>query len=113
MVRESIGINSDQSSSRFPVAPAETLAAARTITSDELDRFQFFAFDPGGAGRDVALPAASRSKGAVVYVANTADAAEVLSVKDGATTVVTPTQNEAAVVWCDGTSWFGLVGDFA
>ena len=44
-------------------------------------------------------------------VSNEADAAEVLTIRnDAAATIVTPTQNEAALLWCDGTSWYGLVG---
>ena len=96
---------------RMAVAPAETLAATRTITTAEIDRYQAFAFDPGGAGRDVNLPPEARSKGAFIYIANTADAAEILTIKeDGGTTICTPTQAETAVLWCDGTTWFGHVG---
>lgn len=110
-MREHIGINSETDSSRFPQKPVETLSAARTITVKEIDQYQGFAFDPGGAGRTVTLPAEAPSKGAVVFISNEADAAEILTIEnDAAATIVTPTQNEAAILWCDGTSWFGLVG---
>jgi len=89
----------------------ETLAGNRTITALEVQQYNAFAFDPGGAGRNVVLPAVASSAGLVLYIANTADAPEILTVQNaGAATIVTPTQAEAAIVWCDGVSWFGLVG---
>lgn len=113
-MREQIGINSETSSSRFPQKPVETLAGARTLTVDEIDQWQGFAFDPGGAARTITLPAESASKGAFITISNEADALEVLTIADdGAATIVTPTQNEAAILWCDGTSWYGLVGSTA
>lgn len=111
MVRERIGIASKESSSRFPAKALETLAANRTITLEELDRNQFFAFDPGGAGRNVVLPAEGDAEGAMIFISNEADALEVLTIQnDAAATIVTPTQAEAAVLWCDGVNWYGLVG---
>ncbi len=110
-MREHIGIDSETDSSRFPQKPVETLSGARTVTVAEIDQYQGFAFDPGGAGRTVTLPAEAASKGAVVFISNEADAAEILTIEnDAAATIVTPTQNEAAILWCDGTSWYGLVG---
>ena len=51
------------------------------------------------------------SAGLDFYIHNAADAAEVLTIKeDGGTTICTPTQNETAYVYCDGTTWRGLVG---
>ncbi len=111
MTRERIGINATATSSRFPAKTVETLSGTRTITLAEIDQYQSFAFDPGGAGRNVDLPAESACAGSLVFVSNEADAAEVLTIRnDGGGTIVTPTQNEAAVLWCDGTSWYGLVG---
>jgi hypothetical protein len=110
-MREVIGINSQTSSSRFPQKPLETLTGARTITVDEIDQYQGFAFDPGGSARTVTLPAEAASKGAFVTISNEADAAEIITIEnDGTDTIVTPTQNEAAILWCDGTSWYGMVG---
>ena len=61
--------------------------------------------DPGGSARDVTLPA--EEHGLCFLIANAADSAEALSVKDDAAgAVVTVSQNEAALVWCDGTSWY-------
>ena len=49
--------------------------------------------------------------GYVLFIANAADASEVLTIEDdGSNTLVTPAQNESAIIWCDGTAWHGLVG---
>lgn len=113
-MRERIATAPNGRSNRFSARPAETLAGARVLTFDEVERFQAFAFDPGGAGRNVDLPAEEACAGAYLYISNTADAAEVLTIRnDGGSTVVTPTQNECAFVWCDGVRWYGMVGDQA
>lgn len=66
----------------------------------------FQKLDPGGAGRDVDLPAEASSNGMMFRITNAADAAEDLTVKnDGGDTIVTVSQNEAVWVACDGTSW--------
>ena len=93
-------------------AAGETLTGARVITEAELLEASVFAFDPGGAGRNVDLPTATAAlKGQFVFIANTADAAEVLTIRNGgAGTVATPTQNEAAICVCTGLAWRGLVG---
>lgn len=109
-MREAIGIKSETDSSRFPAKPVETLSADRVITVDEINKYQAFAFDPAGA-RNVDLPAEAASKGAVVFISNEANAAEIITVRDdGGATLATPTQNEAGVFWCDGTTWYGFVG---
>lgn len=68
--------------------------------------------DPGGAARNVDLPPEDESAGVVLYITNTADAAEALTVREdaGSTTIVTIAQSEFAIVWCDGNNWRGLVG---
>ncbi len=78
---------------------AETLAASKTLTYQDS---QFQALDPGGSGRDVALPAAGARKGAFFWIANKANAAEALTLlqPDGSTNVCTIHQNEAAMVFC-------------
>lgn len=66
--------------------------------------------DPTTA-RDVILPAEADSDGLVFFIVNTANGAETITVKDdGSSTIVTPGQNENAIVFCDGTTWKGLVG---
>jgi hypothetical protein len=96
---------------RFSVKPNETLTGARVITLAEVEKFQAMAFDPGGAGRNVDLPPAAQCAGVLLMISNTADAAEILTIRTSAgATIVTPTQAEACLVWCDGTAWYGLVG---
>lgn len=113
-MREKIAVGSENSSSRFPVKAVETLAGNRTLTKAEIDAYQFMAFDPGGAGRNLVLPAEAESQGALLFVANKADGAEILTIQnDAPATVCTPTQGECAVLWCDGANWYGLVGAFS
>lgn len=95
---------------KMTAAAAETLAAARTLTAAEVQQYAVWTFDPGGAARTVTLPAAASNTGQFLWIANTADAAEVLTIADDTGTVCTPTQNESAVVWCDGTRWRGIAG---
>lgn len=92
---------------RTTEANTETLAGTKTLVVGDL-KMQIL--DPGGAGRDVVLPAVASSKDLMFIVRNSADAAEVLTIKDAAAaTICTPTQNETAFVWCDGAAWYGLV----
>lgn len=87
----------------------ETLAGTKTlVVSDATNQV----LDPGGSARTVTLPNEAASKGKLFHIANTADAAEVITLKssDGNTTIATPTQNETAYVWCDGTTWRAIVG---
>jgi hypothetical protein len=86
----------------------QTLAATKTLICDDP---YYQVLDPGGAGRDVVLPVEAASKGLSFHIKNSADAAEVLTIKasDGSTTVCTPTQSESALVTCDGTTWHGMV----
>lgn len=84
-------------------AATETLAAARPLTSADGN---FLKFDPGGASRDVTLVAEEGASGAFYWIANAADAAENLVLKnDAGSTIVTINQNESAVVWCSGSAW--------
>jgi hypothetical protein len=85
----------------------ETMAGNKTLTVDS-PTLQFL--DPTTA-RDVTLPAEADSDGLIFVICNTANAGEVITIKnDAAGTVCTPTQNESAIVFCDGTTWKGLVG---
>lgn len=87
-------------------ALAVTLAANFTMTA-AMPRLLFI--DPTAA-RDVLLP--PEELGANYIIVNTADAAEVITLKDdsGVTTVGTFTQNEIARVVSNGTGWFITVG---
>lgn len=81
-----------------------TLAGNLTLTKGYRS---VLGIDPGGAHRDVTLPAENISKGLRFKIVNRADAAENLVVKDdAAATIVTINQNEAADLWCDGTTWY-------
>lgn len=113
-MREAIATAPTARASRFTARPLETLSGARVLTIAEIEQWQAFAFDPGGAGRTVDLPAEEACKGVYLMISNKADAAEILTIRnDAGGTVVTPTQNEAAFIWCDGVAWYGLVGDQA
>ena len=86
----------------------ETLSGTKTMTHDDVE---LHFLDPGGAGRTVTLPPEEESAGLTFVIVNTADAAEVLTIEDdGSTTICTPTQNEVATLFCDGTTWAGSVG---
>lgn len=86
----------------------ETLAANKTLTV-ESPTLQFL--DPGGSARDLTLPAEADSDGLVFIIVNQSDDTEIITIKDDAGgTVCTPTQAEAAVLVCDGTTWEGIVG---
>lgn len=110
MARERIATWPSARASRFSAKTAETLSADRTITITEIETYNAFAFDPAGT-RNVDLPAEEACDGVYLFIANTADAAEVITVRnDGGDTIVTPTQAESAFVWCDGAAWYGMVG---
>ena len=111
MPREKIAIWPTSMASRISARQIETLAGNRTITIDEIETYNALAFDPGGAGRDVTLPAVGGCHGVFLVISNKADGVEILTIKNaGGTAILTPAQGEAAFLWCDGVSWYGLVG---
>lgn len=87
----------------------ETLAGAKVLVAGDAPLQHL---DPGGAGRNLDLPAVTGMAGSTFIIKNTADAAEILTIRltGGGATVCTPTQNETAIVYCDGTTWHGIVG---
>lgn len=88
-------------------AATETLSDNKVLTDLDLPTQRL---DPGGAGRDVTLPAEGALNRPFLIV-NTADAAEVLTIKnDGGSTLGTPTQAESALCVPDGTNWVVIVG---
>lgn len=93
----------------FSSATQETLAGHRTLTSAEVNECVIWSFDPDGSARNLVLPTPANHAGALLCISNTAGGAEVITIQDptGPTTVCTPTQNEGAVVWCDGSIWRG------
>jgi len=88
-------------------ANTETLSATLTLT-DASEVIQFI--DPGGADRDIELPAEASTNHPFI-ISNQADAAETLTVSDdGATEVDTVAQGETKLFVSDGTSWAALSG---
>lgn len=83
-----------------------TATGAVTLTTSSA---HFQRVDPGGAGRDLTLPA--DQEGLWFLIFNAADNAEDLTIKDaGAVTICVLNQNQAAFLACDGATWvpFGL-----
>ena len=88
-------------------ANTETLSATKTL-ADSDDPIQYL--DPGGADRDVALPAEADTNH-VFVISNTADADETLTVNDdGGSEIDTVSQGETKLFVSDGTSWAALSG---
>jgi hypothetical protein len=63
--------------------------------------------DPNGGAQDLLLPPEVDCDGVFLYIVNTADAAEAITVKEDSdtTTIVTVAQDKAALVVCNGTAW--------
>jgi len=84
-------------------AYSATLSGDLTLTTDYPAVVKL---DPGGAGRTITLEAESGAAGRFRLIVNAADVAEVLTINDdGGSEVSTPTNNQAALVYCDGTAW--------
>ena len=92
------------------IMPAETLAGTRVLTVAEVANNGIMTFNPGGAGRAITLPAIASTIGQTFVLRNSADAAEILTISDSVGTVITPTQNESAILWNDGVRWCGIAG---
>ncbi len=106
MIR-SVAWAADKKISRFQ-STTSTLAGALVLTHDS-NQLQFL--DPGGAGRNVDLPAEEESDGLMFVIVNRADAAEDLTVRnDAAGTVGTVSQNEIGIFVCNGVAWASCVG---
>lgn len=91
------------------ISLAVTLAADLTLDANSP---QILALDPGGAGRKVLLPPEAPAVGQILFIANTADMAEDLTVKDDSdtNTIVVVSQNQVGFFFCDGTTWHGGMG---
>ena len=76
---------------------AQTLSGDTTLTVKDS---QFQAIDPGGAGRNVTLPAGD-VRGRCMFIANKADADEgiVLLQPDGSSVAATVSQNDMAIIY--------------
>lgn len=79
---------------------SSTATGAVTLTKPDS---QFQRIDPGGAHRDVTLPTVEKDMdGYFMVVANAANAAENLVIKDAdGNTIATANQNDCAVVYVD------------
>lgn len=67
--------------------------------------------DAGGGAANFDMPAEADVADTAFWVVNTADAVETLTVRDdGAGTIIALAQNESALIYCDGTSWYVLQG---
>ena len=89
---------------------AQTASGTITLTAGD-DLIQ--AIDPGGSARNVVLPDLGSTGQGKAVIDNTADATEVLTIKDAANsnaTVGTPTQNESATCVFSEGSWVCVVG---
>ena len=83
-------------------AYSATLAGDLTLTTDHPAVVKL---DPAGA-RTVTLEAESGAAGRFRLIVNAANASEVITINDdGGSEVSSPTQSEAALLYCDGTSW--------
>lgn len=71
--------------------------------------------DAGGASMTLTLPTVAAAANRILFLFNTADGIETITVKDstGVTTVATLAQNKATVLYCNGTTWHAIVGGIA
>ena len=122
---------------KYESSNAETLSGAKTLAVTD-SKYQFL--DPGGSGRNVDLPDMrtlttdinsegtgdagtdryADTQGGFFVISNTADAAEVITVRgwNGSSTtgtIMTPTQDETAVCYWTGATngWIGIAGSDA
>ncbi len=87
-------------------ANTETLSATKTLV--DID-FPIQYLDPGGANRNINLPAEAATNHAF-FISNEADAAENLVIKDDSpATIITIGENELGLLISDGVIWRGAV----
>lgn len=88
-----------------------TMAGNVELTAADIAEQTVYDYDPTAA-RNLTIPNASEANaGTILFIHNSADAAEVITVKSAAqATIVTPTQAEAAIVISTGAVWFGIAG---
>lgn len=89
---------------------SSTVAGTTTLTVGS-NPIQITTATLGGA-QNLVLPAEAESAGLMFIVVNNAADANnwVVKASNGTTTVVTVAQNKRATVWCDGTTWYGMLG---
>lgn len=77
------------------------------------ERAVIYYLHPNGTARNVVLPTAAKSKNRVIIVANTATAAEIITLREGSVAGASRAavgQDEMALMVCNGTRWFSMVG---
>ncbi len=85
----------------------EELSGNKTITADYPP---VLILDPANATRDVTLPAEASSKGLMFFILNNGSGSEILVIKDdGGSTIITLDFPDNGWVYCDGTTWRGIV----
>lgn len=109
--KHNIGKRINAKQNKIQVA-TEALSANKTLKAYDR-KVQFL--DPGGSNRDITLPAEATSGNMFFFIINIADGAEDLLIKDdSAALIITISQNEGGVVFCndEGVSsvWRGFVG---
>lgn len=87
---------------------------AKVVAAEEaigVDWPPMLLLDPGGAARTVLLPPEADSENLVFFIVNTADAAEALTVEEDSSTtaILSLLQGESGMVYCDGTTWRGMM----
>ena len=86
------------------------LALTMTVggTNQVMSNILFVDPESSGASEDLTLPAEADCEGLVLFIANTGGEGIVIK-DDGTATIATLLTAEHAIVFCDGTSWYGGV----
>ncbi len=85
----------------------EELSGNKTITADYPP---VLILDPNNATRTITLPAEAVSKGLMFFILNDGAGSEILVIKDDASsTIITLDFPDNGWVFCDGTTWRGIV----
>lgn len=90
---------------KMNVAAAVTLTGDRTLSAMEVRSYAFWSFDPGGEARAVTLPAAADTAGQLLWITNTADAAEALTVEADEADIKVLSEGDSCHLWSDGVAW--------
>ena len=104
---ETAGIRWGSPAGSFVASDAENRTLSATLVLTDADAYVQYC-DHGGANRDITLPAEGTGNHAF-WIYNAADAAETLTIKNDATTVIaTLTQGQSALLVSSDTTWTAL-----
>ena len=104
---ETAGIRWGSPAGSFVASDAENRTLSATLVLTDADAYVQYC-DPGGANRDITLPAEGTGNHAF-WIHNAADAAETLTIKNDATaTIATLTQGQSALLVSSDTTWTAL-----